>query len=97
MELSIQSRQKFCVKNRLGLHVTPATIIAKVTNKYKGIDVWVRRFDEQISGKSILGLMMLEACCGTELLFIIEGGSVAEQRTLLEELKELFEKKFLEG
>jgi phosphocarrier protein len=93
---SIQSRQKFCVKNRLGLHATPAAMIVRIINKYKDIDVWVRRFDEQVNGKSIMGLMMLEAYCGTELLFIIEGGSLTEQRDLIKELEELFEKKFFE-
>jgi phosphocarrier protein len=84
------------VKNRLGLHATPAAMIVRIIGKYKDIDVWVRRFDEQVNGKSIMGLMMLEACCGTELLFIIEGGSVTDQRSLIGELKELFEKKFFE-
>jgi phosphocarrier protein len=84
------------VKNRLGLHATPAAMIVKIVSKYKEIDVWVRRFDEQVNGKSIMGLMMLEAYRGTELLFIIEGGSIGEQRTLIGELKELFEKKFFE-
>jgi phosphocarrier protein len=93
---SIQSRQKLCVKNRLGLHATPAALIVKIINKYKGIDVWVRKTDEQVNGKSIMSLMMLEAHCNTELLFIIEGGSVTEQRALIHELKELFENKFFE-
>jgi phosphocarrier protein len=80
----------------MGLHVAPAVMIVKIINKYKNIDVWVRRLDEQINGRSILGLMMLEAYCGTELIFIVEGGSLAEQRSLIEELGEFFEKKFFE-
>ncbi|MDR0418299.1 MAG: HPr family phosphocarrier protein [Puniceicoccales bacterium] len=96
MTFSIQSRQKFCVKNRLGLHATPAAMIVRIIGKYRGIDVWVRRFNEQVNGKSIMGLIMLEARCGAELLFIIEGGSVVEQRSLIRELSDLFEKKFFE-
>jgi phosphocarrier protein len=92
----IQFRQKFCVKNRLGLHTAPAVMIVRVINKYKDIDVWVRKFDEQVNGKSIMGLIMLEAYRGTELLFIFEGNSLVEQRKLSDELKELFEKKFFE-
>jgi phosphocarrier protein len=84
------------VKNRLGLHVTPAVMIVRIVNKYKNVDVWVRRSDEQVNGKSIMGLMTLEACCGTELIFIVEGGSLGEQRSLIGELREFFEKKFFE-
>jgi phosphotransferase system HPr (HPr) family protein len=75
----------------------PAAMIVKITNKYKGIDVWVRRFDEQVNGKSALSLIMLGACCGSELLFIFEGGALEEQRKLSDELKELFEKNFFEN
>jgi phosphotransferase system HPr (HPr) family protein len=63
MTFSIQFRQKFCVKNRLRLHATPTATIVRIIGQY--IHVWVRRFDEQVNGKNIMGLMMLEACCGT--------------------------------
>lgn len=96
MTLSIQSRQKFCVQNRLGLHATPAALIVRLLNKYDHIKVWVRNENEQVNGKSIMGLMMLEARRHTNLLFIIEGGTLAEQKSLLQELKTLFDKKFYE-
>jgi phosphocarrier protein len=93
---SIQLRQKFRVKNRLGLHAIPAAMIVKILNKYPGIDIWVRNIDEQVNGKSIMGLMMLEAYRNTELLFIIDGGTMEEQQLLVAELKDLFEHKFFE-
>ncbi|MDR2201007.1 MAG: HPr family phosphocarrier protein [Puniceicoccales bacterium] len=96
MAFSVQSRQKFCVKNHLGLHATPAALIVKILNKYPKIEVWVRNVNEQVNGKSIMGLMMLEARRNTELLFIFEGDSVANQKALIDELKNLFEKKFFE-
>jgi phosphocarrier protein len=92
----IQLRQKFYVKNRFGLHTTPAALIVKILIKYPKIDVWVRNVDEQVNGKSIMGLMTLEARRNTELLFIIEGGSAAEQQSLIAELENLFENKFFE-
>jgi phosphocarrier protein len=93
---SIQLQQKFCVKNRLGLHATPAAMIVKILNKYPGIDVWVRNAEEQVNGKSIMGLMVLEARRNAELLFIIDSGTMEEQQTLVAELKCLFENKFFE-
>jgi phosphocarrier protein len=71
-------------------------MIVKVLNKYPGIDVWVRNVDEQVNGKSIMGLMMLEAHRNVELLFVIDGGTLEEQRLLVAELKNLFENKFFE-
>jgi phosphotransferase system HPr (HPr) family protein len=84
------------VKNRLGLHTAPAVLIARIANKYPRIDVWVWNGDEQANGKSIMALMTLEARCNTELLFLAEGGSVDEQKALINELKNLFENKFFE-
>ncbi|MDR0590514.1 MAG: HPr family phosphocarrier protein [Puniceicoccales bacterium] len=92
----MQLRQKFCVSNRLGLHAIPAAMIVKIFNKYPDIDVWVRNFEEQVNGESIMGLMMLEAHRNTELLFIIDGGTMEEQQSLVAELKCLFENKFFE-
>ena len=96
MALLIQSRKNFIVQNKLGLHATPAALIVRIVNKFPHIDVWVRCGDEQVSGKSIMGLMMLEARCHTNLLFIIEGGTFAEQKSLLGEIGNLFAEKFYE-
>jgi phosphocarrier protein len=71
-------------------------MIVRILNKYSGVDVWVRNAEEQVNGKSIMGLMMLEARRSTELLFIIDGGTMEEQRSLVAELKCLFENKFFE-
>lgn len=78
------------------MHATPAAMIVRILNKYSGVDVWVRNAEEQVNGKSIMGLMMLEARRSTELLFIIDGGTMEEQRSLVAELKCLFENKFFE-
>ena len=96
MALLIQSRKIFVVQNKLGLHATPAALIVRIVNKFPNIDVWVRCGDEQVSGKSIMGLMMLEARCHTNLLFIIEGGTFSDQKLLFEEIGQLFADKFYE-
>lgn len=96
MALRIQSRHNFIVQNKLGLHATPAALVVRTINKYPEIDVWVRQGDEQVNGHSIMGLMMLEARCHTHLLFILEGGDLAQQEALLRELETLFDRKFYE-
>ena len=96
MVLLIQSRRNFIVQNKLGLHATPAALIVRIVNKYPGIEVWVRRGDDQVNGKSIMGLMMLEASYRTSLLFIVEGGTFPGQKALLDEIDDLFANKFYE-
>ena len=96
MVLLIQSRRNFVVRNKLGLHATPAALIVRIANKYPGIEVWVRRGDDQVNGKNIMGLMMLEASFRTNLLFIVEGGTFSGQKALLDEIDGLFACKFYE-
>ena len=80
------------VTNKLGIHARPAAMIVRVANKYKA-DVIVEKEDEQVSAKSIMGLMMLAAGHGTELRFSATG---EQAEALLEEMQALFDRKFEE-
>ena len=44
----------------MGIHARPAAMIVRITNRYK-CDVFVEKEEEQVNGKSIMGLMMLAA------------------------------------
>ena len=48
------------ISNRYGLHARPAAEFVKLANKFAS-DVWVRKDDVEVSGKSIMGVMMLAA------------------------------------
>ena len=52
--------------NKYGMHVRPAGALAKVCQKYS-CDVTVQNAGVSVSGKSVLGLMTLEAPVGTVL------------------------------
>ncbi|HET6764695.1 MAG TPA: HPr family phosphocarrier protein [Longimicrobiaceae bacterium] len=52
------------VVNKYGLHARPAAELVKLANRF-GADVWVRKDDVEVSGKSIMGVMMLAAECGS--------------------------------
>ena len=56
------------VKNKLGIHARPAAMIVRLAKKYDA-DVFVQRDDDQVDGKSIMGLMMLAAGKGSKLKF----------------------------
>jgi len=85
--------KELLVQNKMGIHARPAAMIVRVTNKFKS-EVFVEKDEEQVNGKSIMGLMMLAAAKGTKVKFLATG-SDAEQ--MLTELEELFAKKFDEA
>jgi len=81
------------VQNKMGIHARPAAMIVRLANKYEG-EVWVEKDDEQVNGKSIMGLMMLAAGRGSKLRFTCEGLEAAQ---LLDEMEALFERRFEEA
>ena len=52
--------------NRLGLHARAAAKFVHITSRFSS-QVLVRHNDEEVNGKSILGLLLLAAPCGSQL------------------------------
>jgi len=77
----------------MGIHARPAAMIVRVTNKFKA-DVFVEKDEEQVNGKSIMGLMMLAAGKGSRVKFIVNGEDAAQ---MLVEIDALFARKFDEA
>lgn len=86
MEQSVE----LVVQNKMGIHARPAAMIVRIANKYPA-EVVVEKDDEQVNGKSIMGLMMLAAGHGSKLKFTAHGEQAAQ---MLKDLKDLFERKF---
>lgn len=84
------------VRNKMGIHARPAAMIVRVSNKFTNVELWVEKDDEQVNGKSIMGLMMLAAGQGSKLRFAVSGDE-SEAEQLLAELEQLFENKFEEA
>jgi phosphocarrier protein len=85
--------KELLVQNKMGIHARPAAMIVRVTNKFKA-EVFVEKDEEQVNGKSIMGLMMLAAAKGTKVKFIATGEDAPE---MLAELEALFARKFDEA
>jgi len=81
------------VKNKLGIHARPAAMIVRIANKYGG-ELLVEKEDEQVNGKSIMGLMMLAAGKGSKLKFTAEDEQGGK---LLDEIEDLFNRRFEES
>jgi phosphocarrier protein len=52
------------IVNKLGIHARPAAEIVKTASKF-GSDITIVREDLEVNGKSIMGVMMLAAECGS--------------------------------
>ncbi len=90
------SETKACVdlkvSNRYGLHARPAALLVKTASLFKA-DVTVEKGDMKVSGKSIMGLMTLEAGFGCTVRIVADGVDAIKT---LEALQKLFEQKFFE-
>ena len=85
--------KELLVQNKMGIHARPAAMVVRITNKYR-CDVFVEKDEEQVNGKSIMGLMMLAAGKGSKVKFIANGDDAA---AMLAELEALFARKFDEA
>jgi phosphocarrier protein len=85
--------KELVVQNKMGIHARPAAMIVRVTNKFKA-EVFVEKDEEQVNGKSIMGLMMLAAGKGSKVKFVATGEDAAAMMT---ELEALFARKFDEA
>ena len=78
------------VKNKLGLHARPSALVVKAATKYRS-DFHITKDGMEINGKSIMGVMMLAAECGSVLELRAEG---VDEQYLLDEIEELIESGF---
>lgn len=84
--------RELAILNQYGIHARPAAMFVKTASKYEA-DVTVERDSVRVSGKSIMGLMTMEASCGTKIRITAEG---VDADQALDELQKLVEHKFYE-
>ena len=89
---TMQVRKELTVTNKLGIHARPAAAFVKVAGRFES-NIIVEKDGEQVNGKSIMGLMMLAAACGSKLTLIAEG---RDAEAAVRELEQLFNQKFNE-
>ncbi len=81
---------KIKVTNPMGLHARPSALIVKAATKYRS-DFYIEKDDMRVNGKSIMGVMMLAAECGSTLNLIADG---VDEEYLLEEIEALIRSGF---
>ncbi|RJP27950.1 MAG: HPr family phosphocarrier protein [Candidatus Omnitrophota bacterium] len=65
-------KKTLLVKNKSGLHARPAALFVQIANKFDS-RITVRRDEEEVNGKSIMGILMLGAEKGSEIIIEIDG------------------------
>ena len=66
------TRQTVNIVNRLGLHARPSAQLVSVATKFTS-EVFLTKDGLRINGKSIMGVMMLAAEMGSEILIEVDG------------------------
>jgi len=65
-------KKNLIVRNKQGLHARPAALFVQIANKFDA-RITVRRDQERVNGKSIMGILMLGAENGSEIIIEAEG------------------------
>jgi phosphocarrier protein HPr len=80
-------RRELTIRNRLGLHARAAARFVHTANRFRS-RVTVTRDGKTMDGKSILGILLLAASQGSQMVVGAEGDDEAEAVEALAELVE---------
>jgi phosphocarrier protein HPr len=78
------------IKNKLGLHARAAAKLVHMAARFKS-DIKVRKGDEEVDGKSILGILLLAAGRGSSVTLRADG---PDERDALDAIEQLIDAKF---
>jgi phosphocarrier protein HPr len=81
------------ISNKLGLHARASAKLTKLAGTYP-CEVWLSKGDRRVNAKSIMGVMMLAAGVGTEVVLETDG---EREQDAMKALLALIHDKFGEG
>jgi len=79
--------------NKLGLHARASAKLTKLAGSFP-CEVWISKGDRRVNAKSIMGVMMLAAGIGSEVVLETEGD---QEQAAMDALLALIADKFGEG
>ena len=85
--------QEITIVNKLGLHARASAKLTKLAGSFQ-CDVWMSKGQRRVNAKSIMGVMMLPAALGSQVVLETDGPQETEA---LQALVALIEDKFGEG
>jgi phosphocarrier protein HPr len=81
----MKEKRSFTIKNRLGLHARAAALLVQTANSFQS-DIVVTKGGEEVSGKSIMGILMLAAPQGSQIEIAACGEDAREALTAIGKL-----------
>jgi phosphocarrier protein len=78
-------RRELDIINRLGLHARAAAKFVTCATGFES-QIQVERAGRRVNGKSIMGVMMLAAACGSRITIELEGADAEQAANALETL-----------
>jgi phosphocarrier protein len=86
----MEHQTEVTIVNKYGLHARPAAEFVKLANRYRA-EVWIGKDDVEVSGKSIMGVMMLAAECGSTVQIRARGD---DSQAAVDALVQLIQNRF---
>ncbi len=82
--------KQLTIINKLGLHARASAKFVSTANRFRS-ELTIRKANQTVNGKSIMGVMMLAAHQGSELLMTFEG---PDEVAMVEAITNLITNKF---
>lgn len=73
------------IENKLGIHARPAARFVQLTSRYSS-EIILKRGEEEVNGKSIMGVLMLAAPQGSTVTVIARGADAEEAMKAIADL-----------
>jgi phosphocarrier protein len=84
------SERQIEIRNKLGLHARAAAKLVHTAARFK-CDIKIRKGEEEVDGKSILGILLLAAGRGSVITVRVNG---EDETQALDAIQELIDRKF---
>ncbi|HEY4641579.1 MAG TPA: HPr family phosphocarrier protein [Thermoanaerobaculia bacterium] len=84
------SQRDIEIKNKLGLHARAAAKLVHTAARFKS-DIKIRKGEEEVDGKSILGILLLAAGRGSVITVRANGD---DENEAMDAIQELIDRKF---
>lgn len=85
--------RRICIENEMGLHARPAALLVQAVEGLD-CDIALEKDGEKVNGKSIMGVMMLAAERGSEIIVSTRG---PDAEKAMEEIARIVSGKFGEA
>ena len=84
------AHRELTIVNKLGLHARAAAKLVTLASKFES-DITIKRGEQEVNAKSIMGVMMLAASRGTRLIILADG---EDEQDAIDSLEKLVGEKF---